>query len=71
MFAVGRSAYEHLRHIQVSPTYKRQTKAIFTHVRTYPLKVSLLFYLTRLLIPKFIQGGKWKNFIQVSAFVES
>ena len=29
MVAVGRSAYEHLRHIQVSPTYKQQTKDNF------------------------------------------
>jgi len=33
-------------------------------MRTDHFKVCLVFYSTTLLIPEFLHGGMWKNFIQ-------
>jgi hypothetical protein len=43
--AVGRSACEHCKRIQVSPTNKRQATDIFhTQIRTYTFTVPLVFH---------------------------
>ena len=65
---VGRSVCDQLKHIPVSPPYKRQKTDTLHKYSTHPFTFSLVFYLTTLLIPQFIHRRKWMNFLQVSAF---